>query len=184
MTDSLSLQLAHEIRSLVTTPVLKEADLILWTEQADALRQELESTYKSLESAIPEELEHYFQDPDIRLKDVGYNDRQTKIIQKIISDLESGKIAEKAAKLKLKPKWTFRRRAGIFYLPLSVALLFFWGTDFSPETGAMSLIYLFAEMYLFTLGFCLLVGGISYHAFDLLRWIVRGCRNESDLDSR
>lgn len=81
-------------------PVLSPADLPPWIEEADILREKLRTNYRSLEPFITEELQHYLADPDIRLKDAGYKERQDKIIGSLISNLESGKIDEVAHKIK------------------------------------------------------------------------------------
>jgi len=72
----------------------------VWCDKVDIIRGKLATTYQSLEPFITEELEHYFSDPDIRLKDSEYDKRQTQIILSLISDLESGRIDEIASKIR------------------------------------------------------------------------------------
>jgi hypothetical protein len=109
MADHLSLQLASDIRALVEKPALSEADLTRWLDEASVLRRKLSAIYESLDDQIPEELEHYLSDPDIRLTDKEYSERQTAFILRIIADLESGRYNSDSVAARL------RRRADIGY---------------------------------------------------------------------
>jgi hypothetical protein len=91
MAHSLALQLACDIRSLVDHPAVSLQDLVRWQNEAEVLREKLSSYYEVLADQLPEELEHYFSDSDIRLRDRGYDERQTGIVRSIIDDLEAGR---------------------------------------------------------------------------------------------
>jgi hypothetical protein len=109
MADSLSLQLAEEIRSLLDHPAVSSDDLDRWYKDAADLRKKLLSTYEALDDQLPEELEHYLCDADTRLKDRGYDERQTAIILAIVRDLESGRFSADPSAARL------RRRADTGY---------------------------------------------------------------------
>jgi len=97
--EKLSRELAADLRALSQSPLTSDSDLVPWLDLAGTIRTKLSTTYRKLDPAIPEYLEHYFSDPDIRVKDPEYRDEQTKLVGVLISDLESGKIAEKVIQM-------------------------------------------------------------------------------------
>jgi hypothetical protein len=122
--SELANQLALELRSLMATPVQSKADFPLWFEKVNLIRDGLTTRYKPIAPFITEELEHYFSDPDVRLKDVDYDKRQTQIILSLISDLECGKIDEIEAKVKHLGYSISIWHSGILRAPGAVCLCF------------------------------------------------------------
>jgi hypothetical protein len=103
--DPYSLQLANDIRALIEKPPHSEEDLQRWRNEAHLIAEKLRTVYPpSLADQIPEELEHYISDPDIRLKDKGYDKWQTQIILGIVHNLEAGEYSDF-------PAYRIRRRA-------------------------------------------------------------------------
>jgi len=197
----LARQLASELRALLASPVTSEADLPGWTGKANLIRKHLATSYRSLEPFVTEELEHYMSDPDIRLKDAGYREMQTKIILALISDLESGKIDEIAAKIRVIGNSGSLWRSGVlsatygvfigFTILLLVPFLYGYGSWLYylivPATvilvlaglgaacayGRIIKYNLSAKDVLIILGLCVLVSFISYHVGWYARLLLR-----------
>src|SRR5687767_13977637 len=89
LTDKAQRQsLADDLRALSSLPLTTEEDLDQWDIEADKVREKLHSTYKDIAAELPGELEHYFDDADIRVRDDGYRMRQEVFLTKLLQSLD------------------------------------------------------------------------------------------------
>ena len=88
--------LSYDIRVLNQRPIATEAERNLWHIEVQRLREKLRSTYKEISRDLPHELEHYFDDADIRARDAGYRKRQEDFIawllELIAAEIRKGRI--------------------------------------------------------------------------------------------
>ena len=69
-------------------PLVEKKDELRWDDEANKLRTKISSTYKDIAAELPHELEHYFADTDIRLKDQNYRVRQDQFVARLVASLE------------------------------------------------------------------------------------------------
>jgi len=77
--------LSKELRALHALPIASEKEREIWYSEAEKLRRKLYEEYKEVYDSLPQELEHYLVDADIRAKDAGYARHQEELLTGLLS---------------------------------------------------------------------------------------------------
>ena len=81
--------LGHRLRCLMNRPVTTRADLPAWYAEAQSIIESL-----SPEAPAPEVFWHWLSDADIRLRDPEYAKMQNEQMERLVADLERGRLPE------------------------------------------------------------------------------------------
>ncbi len=85
--NSAALFLADELERLISLPLNTKEDLERWYAERYALEMKLHNQYPNFQ--YWHEVDHFFDDPDIRLEDSGYRDFQYQKILKYAACLRN-----------------------------------------------------------------------------------------------
>lgn len=66
-------------------PIASTEERAAWYAEADKLRAQLSEDYKEVYDSLPNEIEHYLVDADIRAKDPGYAKYQADLLSDLLS---------------------------------------------------------------------------------------------------
>ena len=83
--NQLVLELSAELQALDALPITTKKEREDWEAARQLFDKKLRTVWSSIYDSLPNELEHYLSDADIRAKDEGYARHQRKMLATLLS---------------------------------------------------------------------------------------------------